>query len=457
MQINFDRGTLLFRETPPSFETQDFVDLAWDPRVGAFRAPSFRYSEIRARLKEREIPFEDSVQPEMPSSSMGDWKEIPLRPYQKAALDAWELAQNRGIIVLPTGSGKTWLALAAMAKMRVNTLCLVPTRVLLEQWQNVISQHYTGEIGIYGDGSREVASLTIATFESAYRYMPQFGNRFNLLIIDEVHHFGSGFRDEALEMSMARARLGLTATPVPPGPARIKMRELVGPIAYELHIDDLRGRFLADFDLIPIQVELYPMERKAYELEMNLFREVHQHFRKSYPEASWRDFARIVSRTEDGRRALTALQNARRQIGFTSEKARVLESILARHSLNRVLVFTSDVETAYKISRKHLVMPLTADISRTEREEALQAFREGRLRTLVSCRVLNEGLDVPDADVAIIVGGALGEREQVQRVGRLLRPKEGKRAIVYELVCRNTIEVRQSKRRNISFAARNVA
>ncbi len=92
------------------------------------------------------------------------------------------------------------------------------------------------------------------------------------------------------------------------------------------------------------------------------------------------------------------------------------------------------------LAREHLVMPFTCDIGRQEREEVLERFRRGELRTLVSARVLNEGLDVPDADVAVIVGGALGEREHVQRVGRLLRPSEGKRAVVYELVTRNTAE-----------------
>jgi superfamily II DNA or RNA helicase len=123
--------------------------------------------------------------------------------------------------------------------------------------------------------------------------------------------------------------------------------------------------------------------------------------------------------------------------------------------LLEVLVFTADNETAYAIAREDLVMPLTCDIGRQEREEVLDRFRGGELRTLVSARVLNEGLDVPDADVAIIVGGALGEREHVQRVGRLLRPGEGKRAVVYELITRNTFEVGQARRRRRGLVTRS--
>ena len=99
-------------------------------------------------------------------------------------------------------------------------------------------------------------------------------------------------------------------------------------------------------------------------------------------------------------------------------------------------------------------MPLTCDIGRAERDDVLGAFRQGRLRALVSSRVLNEGLDVPDADIAVIVGGALGVREHVQRVGRLLRPRPGKRALVYELVTRQTLEVSQAWRRRQGLAGR---
>ena len=147
----------------------------------------------------------------------------------------------------------------------------------------------------------------------------------------------------------------------------------------------------------------------------------------------------------------------RRLLGFTQAKRRALGSLLARYRDSRVLVFTADNDTGYAIAREHLVIPLTCDIGRREREEVLERFRRGELRTLVSARVLNEGLDVPDADVAVIVGGALGEREHVQRVGRLLRPSEGKRAVVYELVTRNTIEVGQARRRRQGLVARRSA
>jgi superfamily II DNA or RNA helicase len=120
----------------------------------------------------------------------------------------------------------------------------------------------------------------------------------------------------------------------------------------------------------------------------------------------------------------------------------------------RLLVFTGDNETAYHIAQTHLIMPITCDIGRAERADALERFRRGELRALVSARVLNEGLDVPAADVAIVVSGTQGQREHVQRVGRILRPADGKRALVYELVVRGTSEIAQSLKRRRGLVSR---
>jgi superfamily II DNA or RNA helicase len=111
------------------------------------------------------------------------------------------------------------------------------------------------------------------------------------------------------------------------------------------------------------------------------------------------------------------------------------------------MIFVGDNETAYRVAREFLVMPLTCDIRRGERISVLERFRTGALRALVSARVLNEGIDVPETEVAIVVSGRSGGREYVQRVGRILRPREGKSALVYELLVRGTAEVSRSARR----------
>jgi superfamily II DNA or RNA helicase len=453
MTLRFDRGTIVLTDLPSGVSIAAAPGVLWDRRIRAYRAPARQYPALTRWLRAGGIRFQD-IAPR-PRSLPGAWADVDLRSYQEAALSAWELGQRRGVVALPTGSGKTRLALAAMRRTQLSALCLVPTRVLLDQWSREISAVYRGAIGCYGDGARRAAPLTVATFEGAYRHMHEIGDRFDLLIVDEVHHFGGGLRDEALEMAVAHARLGLTATPPREAGTVASLAELMGPTVFELAVADLAGGFLASFDAITLYLDLSPDERSAYTNLSALFAGVYVEFRRAAPEASWADWSRHAAGTPTGRRALAAWRQMRRLLSFTHAKRGALRSLLERHRDAKVLVFTADNDTAYAIARAHLIMPLTCDIGRPEREEVLARFRGGDLRTLVSARVLNEGLDVPDADVAVIVGGALGEREHVQRIGRLLRPGEGKRATAYELVTRNTIEVGQARRRRRGLVARS--
>ena len=455
MRIRFDRGTLLFEELNGYQGVRELPGVLWDPRVRAYRAPACRYREIVTELKSAGVRFSDGVSGRRPIS--GRFHGLELRPYQVAALDAWELADRRGVVVLPTGSGKTRMAIAAMARARTSTVCLVPTRVLLDQWCRELSRMYSGRVGRLGDGDRKVESITVSTYESAYRQMHELGNRFGMMVVDEAHHFGGKVRDEALEMSIAGARLGLTATPPTDGEGLACLSELLGPVVYELVIQDLTGRFLADFDLVTITVDLTPEERRRYDEEMARFRPVFRQFRRMCPGASWTDFITSAYRTPEGRRAVESWRRARRMLAYTRGKADALGRLLRRHRDARVLVFTADNETAYAIARTHLIMPITCDIGRPEREEVLERFRKGELRALVSARVLNEGLDVPAADVAIVVGGTQGQREHVQRVGRILRPAKGKRALVLELVVRRSGEVYQARNRRKPLVSRQAA
>ena len=238
VRLLFDRGTLLLTSPPATLEPAALASLPevrWDPRVLAHRAPAHRAYAIASDFRRRGVSLSEAPRPTLgppsafrPPSAGGP--DLQLRPYQDAALAAWRLAGRRGLIVLPTGSGKTHVALAAIAATRAPCLCLVPTRALLAQWLATLAAVYDGPIGRFGDGERILAPLTVATFAGAYRHMARIGNRFGLLIVDEAHHFGHGTQDEALEMSIAPLRLGLTATPPEPGPAATRLATLVGPV-----------------------------------------------------------------------------------------------------------------------------------------------------------------------------------------------------------------------------------
>ncbi len=458
MRLVFDRGTIVLLgpegPTPLAASPGDLANLPgalWDPRISALRCPARFHQALVAELRQRGVRFTDEVVC-LPATPWQGPAAVELRPYQEAALAAWELAGHRGTAVLPTGSGKTRLAIAAMARVQVSALCLVPTRVLLDQWARAMRELLGFEPGRLGDGEYRVDYVTVATFESAWRHMHRLGNRFGLLVVDEAHHFGAGARDEALDMCTAPLRLGLTATK-PRGQAAARLDELVGPTTYELHVDDLTGEFLAPFDTVVLHLDLTARERDQYESLMAVFRDVMHRFRRFHPGATWDEFAKTAARTDEGRRAIAAWHRARRITAFPQAKRAMLAVLLARHRTARTIVFVADNPTAYAISREHLVMPFTCDIKRKERERALDLFRDGKLRALVSAQVLNEGLDVPDAEVGIIVAGHKGEREHVQRVGRVLRPRPGKHALVYELVVRRTTEVEQARRRRSALAA----
>ncbi len=446
IEIEFDRGTLLVRGLPRS--GVDDLPARWDPRVQAHRARAMDYAELQLGLKQSSRAFDDRVPPPgMAAARPAPWKPIELRPYQEAALHAWNDASRRGVVVLPTGSGKTRLALSAMAESGLRTLCLVPTRALLTQWHGAVSEAYGGPVGCLGDSERRLAPITIATFESAYRYMHRIGNRFELLVVDEAHHFGGGLKDEALEMATAPSRLGLTATPPELRHVRAKLSDLIGPTVFELSVADLAGSYLAPFDRVRLFVDLTPDERRSYQGWLSIYQEPLAEFRRLHPGASWESFLRGAARSEKGRRAIAAWSRARRLLAYPEGKRNLLGSLLERHRDSRVMVFVGDNETAYRVARELLIMPITCDIRRKERASVLERFREGALKALVSARVLNEGIDVPDAEVGIVVAGAQGGREYVQRVGRVLRPREKKSALVYELIVQGTGEVGRSARR----------
>ncbi len=449
MRLVFDRGTLLLGGDLAG--AGSLPGVLWDPRVRAWRAPAYNYTELARELSRRCGEFHDAVRPVLASPPEAAPPE--LRPYQTAAVASWELAGRRGIISLPTGSGKTRAAIAVIARAGLRTLCLVPTRVLLAQWVKVLGAATLGPIGEYGDGRRIEQPITVATFASALRNMEALGNRFDLLIIDEVHHFGAGAGDEALEMSTAGARLGLSAT-LPQDEARLaRLDALVGPEVYRASVEELAGRYLASFRLITIHLGLSPSESRAYGAEMSVFRPVCRSFFDVTPGASWPDFVTAAGRSEAGRRALAAWRRSRRIVRYCEAKRSIVSDLLVRHRDARVLVFAADNDTAYAVAREHLVQPITCDIGPKERSRALQRFSGGELRILVSARVLNEGIDVPAADVAIVAGGSQGSREYIQRVGRVLRPAPGKEAIVYDLVTRGTFEVRRASEHRRALAS----
>ncbi len=424
-----------------SEDPREIQGATWDEQLCAWRVPADRHASVIGQLADRRVRCSDESRT---GALDGTWRQVELRTYQRDALARWRAAGARGVIALPTGSGKTHVALAAIGELRVPTLVLVPTRVLLDQWARAIGACWSKPVGRLGDGEHEVEDVTVATYASAVTWMPRIGGRFGLIVVDEAHHVGAWCPAEVLEMTTAPARLGLTATP--PEEAA-ELRRHIGEVVFAMKVDELAGDALAPYRLVTVPIRLTRDERAVYREQRARFSGFYAPVRRTAPDTTWREFVQLARQSKAGRAALEAWRTYRSLIAYPDEKRTVVRELLARHAGQRTLIFTSDNATAYAIARELLVMPFTHEIGKAERARTLERFRAGEITVLVSAQVLDEGLDVPDAEVAIVVGGSSSKRRHVQRIGRVLRPRDGKRALIYELAVAGTTEVEDLRRR----------
>ncbi|MFB6235137.1 MAG: DEAD/DEAH box helicase family protein [Halopenitus sp.] len=417
-----------------------------DPRSETARAPGFRYAEITKALEVAGVEVDDRV---LDLSTLSLSTAYDLREYQERALDAWHEADDRGVLELPTGAGKTVVAIGAMVELGVPTLVVVPTVDLLDQWQRELETEFDVPVGRFGGGEQRQELLTVSTYDSAYLKAENVGDDFGLVVFDEAHHLGGeGYRDVA-RLLAAPARLGLTATFERPDDAHEVVADLVGPKVYDLAIEDLAGDHLAPYDIRRVEVELTPAERERYEEQQETFVNYLRDSGMTFTSGS--DYQKLVKRSGSdprAREALLAKQEAREIMMNADNKVAELASILDRHADDRVIIFTAHTDLVYRLSERFLIPAITSETGAKERREILSRFRDGTYSRVVSANVLDEGVDVPDANVAVLLSGSGSEREFTQRLGRILRPKDdGGRATLYELVSNETAEERVASRR----------
>ncbi|MER3524914.1 MAG: DNA repair helicase [Ignavibacteria bacterium] len=369
------------------------------------------------------------------------------RDYQQQAVEAWKQSWCRGCVVLPTGAGKTVVALKAIAAIGRSTLIILPTLDLMNQWYGILSNTFPESVGILGGGYHEVKALTVTTYDSAFRYIDLYGNRFNLLIFDEVHHLPSETYSQIAELSLAPYRLGLTATFRGPDGKQAALTRLVGPLVFERTIDDLKGSVLADFEIQRIWVELTEEEKNLYETKYDEYVRFVRERNISLYGKGWDRFIKMTASDSSARSALLAKNEAARIAAHASAKFDVLELLLKLHVQDRVLIFTKSVPLTYDIAGRYLIPPITHYTDTKERKEILEKFRSGKYWVIVSSEVLNEGVDVPAANVAIILSGTASPLRHLQRLGRILRKKDENRALLYEVISRGTNEREVSRRR----------
>ena len=455
LTLRFVAGTLELHGLAAELPSEELPPkVRWDARARCYRAAAMDYAAIVLDLHRRKVEYEDEAR-RYTELDAGLLVRKEPRPYQAEAIEAWKRGRGHGVVVLPTGAGKSYVAMMAIDAKRRSTLIVAPTLDLVRQWYDNLRTSFGRPVGIVGGGDHRIEDLTVTTYDSAYLQMENFGSRFGMIVFDEAHHLPGETYALAAQQCIAPYRLGLTATPERSDGREQLLDELIGPLAYRQEIVEMSGDYLADYETVRVAIDLSPEDRERYEHARALYRGYVQAMgiRLGSP-SGWSEFIRLSATSDQGRQAMQAFREHRAIAFAAPAKLEYVEYLLHQHRDDRAILFTQDNATAYEISRRFLIPTITHQTKVSERSEILSGLAEGRYRAVVTSKVLNEGVDVPDANVAIIVSGSGSVREHVQRLGRVLRKKGDKRAILYELVTTGTTEAFTSERRRDHVAYR---
>lgn len=345
-----------------------------------------------------------------------------LREYQQAWVDTF-LDQQAGVFVGPPGSGKTIAAIAALVAVGGETLILVPSRELAAQWREALTTHSTltdADIGEYHGGTKDIRPVTIATYQTAGmdRHRQLFDSRgWGLIIYDEVQHIPSPIFRRSTQLQAAH-RLGLSATPVREDDKEKEIFTLIGPPIGT----DWAALFEAGFVAEPeVQIRYVP----------------------------WRD--------DDAKNAYSSAdtQNRHRIAAQNPAKIDEIRTLRGRHPDAKTLIFVDYLDQGTAIADALDVPFISGETAHHERQRQFAAFREGSQQTLIVSRIADEGIDLPNAELAIVASGLGGSRRQgTQRAGRTMRPVGN--AVLYVLATRGSREEDFAQRQMRHLAGKGV-
>jgi superfamily II DNA or RNA helicase len=450
--LSFMAGTLELRDWPAGRALP--ASWRWDERTRCHRAPACAYAEVVRELVTSKTQYTDEAR-RYTELAAGARVHREPHPYQAEALAAWRAHRGRGVVVLPTGAGKSHVAVLAIDDKRRSALVVAPTLDLVRQWYDLLTTTFGGPVGVVGGGDHDVQPLTVTTYDSLHLHADHLGARFGLVVFDECHHLPSPAYSLAARALIAPFRLGLTATPERADGRERDLDALIGPEAYRKDIVELSGDYLATYETERVSIELTPEERALHDAERAIYREfVTSHGIRMSQPSGWGEFVMLSTRSAEGRRAMVAYRKQRAIAFAPKAKLEYLEHLLHVHRGDRAILFTQDNATAYAIAGRFLVPVLTHQTKVRERSAILAGLAAGTYHAVATSRVLNEGVDVPDANVAVILSGSGTVREHVQRLGRILRKRGDKRAVLYELVTEETTETYTSERRRDHSAYR---
>ena len=446
ISLCFDAGTLIVDHVTPTHEERLGKLIRFDERIGTWRARACDYKRIMLLLH-KNFEYQDDAR-DYANLDVQLPDNFQPRPHQSQALQAWKSASCRGLVVLPTGTGKSYLAQMAIQFCKRPTLIMVPTIDLMHQWHRGLEENFSCSVGLLGGGNRDIQPLTVSTYDSALLMMEFIGNQFGLLIFDECHHLPGDRMKQTALMSLAPFRMGLSATPERDTPDLSLYNELTGPLCFRMEIDELKGGILSPYRTELLELDLEEDEEFAYHENRQIYLDFLKMSGISFQNGDgWARFIMACARSTEGKAAFKAFHEQKRIARCGRSKFRAIWDITRQHAGERIIIFTADNATAYEIGRRFFMPVLTHHTKPGERKLMLERFRSGQHPCLVTSKVLNEGVDVPEASVGVIVSGSGSTREHVQRLGRILRKSKDKQAVLYELISRNTSEFNISERR----------
>ncbi|WP_176522983.1 DEAD/DEAH box helicase [Blastococcus aggregatus] len=402
--------------------------------------------------------------PETPRSYTG---HAP-RAWQSEALAAWTSHERRGVVEAVTGTGKTTvgvLAAASAVDAGEKVLVLVPGRELLDQWYEVLQRNLPSiRIGRLGDGNEDALArheVVVATVQSASRWQVLQPDTPGLLIADEVHRYGAETFARALEPEFV-ARLGLTATYArdDEGLAR-HLDPYFGGVVYTCGYErGLADGVLARFRVGLLGVDFDSQERELYGEYNATARTLRGRLIATHgcpPEPFGSFMAAVVMLSEGGLGAFRPTKDARAYLNAFSKRRQLLAECRRKHealaelapvlaAADRGLVFSetkdnADAAALLLSQRGVAAMSFTSSLRPSERRERMDQFKQGEVRVLAAPRVLDEGIDVPQADVGVILAASRSKRQMIQRMGRVIRPKvDGRPATFIVMYVRGTAE-----------------
>lgn len=316
--------------------------------------------------------------------------DLTLRDYQEEWIEQFE-SRRAGVFVGPSGSGKTIAALGAMERIGGETLIIVPNRELAQQWTDELLEKTSlrrGQIGQYHGGTKQIRPVTIATYDIAAmsRHRQLFNERdWGLVIADECHHSVASTWKRFREIQ-SKARLGLSATPVREADDPKEIYTLIGP-----PIGTDWGSLFADGWVEKPSVELIAV-----------------------PWAS--DTTRDrYQRASGSKQLIEAARNP--------QKIPIIDSVLDDHSDQKTLIFVDWIRQGKELASELDLPFIYGETSHDQREEMYEQFRSGDINALIVSRVGDEGIDLPDAEIAILASTMGSSRSQTgQRAGRTMRP-----------------------------------